>query len=176
MDTIRSIKRGDKKAFKKVYDTWYQRLFSYALKSTRNSSDAEDLTQEIFIKIWENRDRFIEEISIEAQFFNIARNSTIDYYRKKVAQSTLLLKLENEIRYFGETNESESPSNSQQINRLKKAVESLPKKRKEIFKLNKYSGLTYEEIAEEMGISKNTVHSQISKALSTLRSKLTSFL
>ena len=176
MDTIRSIINGDKKAFKKVYDSWYQRLFSFALKSTRNANDAEDLTQEIFIRIWENRNRFVEEISIESQFFTIARNITIDYYRKKVAQSNLLLKLENEIRYYNESNESESPLNSQHIIRLKKAIENLPQKRREIFKLNKYFGLTYEEIANEMGISKNTVHSQISKALSTIRSKLVSFL
>lgn len=164
------IREGNAKEFAVLYDIFHKRVYYFVLKSTQSQVDAEDLCQGIFLKIWENRNKLSPEIPLENQIFQIARSLVIDYYRAKTAQKKILANFTKR--------ETEEPSqlevDPQKVSSLKKAIDELPSKRKEIFKLSRFHGLSYEEIAEELSISKNTVHSQISKALNTLRKKLAS--
>ncbi|MEL7120616.1 MAG: sigma-70 family RNA polymerase sigma factor [Bacteroidota bacterium] len=170
MTLLKKIHSGDRKSFEGLYKAFHKRVYFFSLKSTQNEIEAEDLTQTIFIKIWENRSKLSLSIPLETQVFKIARTTTIDFYRAKTAQQKLLHKYKE---LNGHSVSDETESIKPKLDSLNRAIEELPKKRKEIFKLSRYHGLTHEEIAQELSISKNTVHVQISKALQTLRSKLT---
>lgn len=173
MKLVEIIKQGDEQAYRALYEKYYRRVYYFALKSVKNTVDAEDLSQSIFLKIWEKRTLLNESLPIEPQVFQIAKGVVIDYYRARTTQQQLLKKLYEQAP----TNGSESDNTAivvknRRLEHLKKAIEELPAKRREVFKLSRYDGLTYDEIAEELAISKNTVRVHMTKALTTLRKKL----
>ncbi|MCB0630620.1 MAG: RNA polymerase sigma-70 factor [Saprospiraceae bacterium] len=166
---------GNQQTFNEWYDAYHRRIYFFSLKSTGDVTEAEDLTQTIFLKIWENRNLLSHDIPLESQLFKIARGVVIDHYRSKTAQQRFLFTFNQ--NQSTATEENTDPDISvNKIESIKKAIEELPSKRREVFKLSRYHGLSYEEIADELSISKNTVHVHISKALSALRKKLANWL
>ncbi len=158
-----------------MYRQYYRRVYHFALKSVNDKAEAEDLCQSIFLKIWENRSRLDEQLEIEPQLFRIAKGVVIDHYRAQTRRQQL-------IQQFPRSSPSAtfagSPDNSDRTQRLesvRKAIEELPAKRRKVFKLSRYHGLTYDEIADELSISRHTVHVHISKAIIDLKKKLAAF-
>jgi len=169
---VEAIKQGDEQAYRALYEKYYRRVYFFALKSVKNTGDAEDISQSIFLKIWEKRALLDKTLPIEPQVFQIAKGVVIDYYRAKTTQQQLLNRFNDQAPLYSNESDNASADNTTRMEHLKKAIEELPDKRREVFKMSRYHGLTYDEIANELCISKNTVRVHITKALTTLREKL----
>ena len=164
------IKNGDEVAFELVFHRYKGYLLDFVNKSLPKEEDAEGIIQEVFVKLWLNKDKLDPSKSLNAFLFTIARNELYGHLRKLVSKRKYLEEL-----YFS-SNETADISENIEYLELEKTVtgllNSLPPKRREIFMLSRDKGLTYKEIAAQLGVSENTVDTQIRKALAFLKEKL----
>lgn len=168
MTVVELFKQGSQEAFEKIYRQYYKKVYLFACKHTSNSTQAEDILHDAFLRLWEKRAHINPDVPLEAQLFVITRNLIINQYRREMRSREMndqLSGAEMEIT-------DEDTSSDDLLRALNAAIETLPPKRREIFKLSKLEGLTYEEIAEALQISKNTVESQMVKALRFLRKRV----
>ena len=162
-------------AAKAFYDQHFDHVFSFLLGKTPNREVAKDLTQDVFFKVFQNWDKIDQSSAPKAYLFTLARNVLIDYYREQSKAKLLDLSslwADQEVW----TDEDDHTHQQEKLSHLKKAIEELPIQRREIIKLKKLEGLTTEEIAGKLSISKRTVENQLYRAMKTLRSKLVHFL
>lgn len=145
------------------------------LRYMRNSSDAQELTQMLFVRLWTKRHQLSLRKPLEAQVFVIARNLAIDELRKKARQHTLQSDYQAVVPSTSNCTE-EAILLQDMTQHLQGVIDLMPPKRKEIFHLSRRDGLSYREIANRQSISVKTVENQMSKALHFLRVKMTSFL
>lgn len=164
------FKIDSNKAFKEIYLAYYPGLCLYANSYTRDKQVSEDLVQNILLRFWENRASFNVQQDIKSYLYKSVYNSFIDSVRK---EKTLNKNLED-LRYsmLSSINEEDQETIDERIAVLKTEIEKLPERCKEIFILNKYESLKYQQIAEKLNISINTVENQIGKAYKILRMKL----
>lgn len=167
---IESLKNGDEKAYTFLIDTYHHKLCVYANSLVKNVYSAEDIVQNVFIKVWEQRERLKPDHSIKSFLYKLVYNEFIDLYRKNQSLFTL------EKSYHDALNsialEEDSESFQRVLNAVNKEIENLPGKCKEVFILSKKEGLTNIEIAEHLDVSIKTVEARITKAFSILRSSL----
>lgn len=167
---IESLKNGDEKAYNYLIDTYHHNLCVYANSLVKNIYSAEDIVQNVFIKVWEQRTRLKTNHAIKSFLYKLVYNEFIDLYRKNQSLFSL------EKSYYDALNsivlEDDSESLQRVINVVNKEIQNLPPKCKEVFILSKKEGLTNIEIAEHLDVSIKTVEAQITKAFSILRSSL----
>jgi len=167
---IESLRDGDEKAYTYLIDTYHHKLCVYANSLVKNIYSAEDIVQNVFIKVWEQRARLKSDHAIKSFLYKLAYNEFIDLYRKNQSLFSL------EKTYHDALNsvvlEDDSESFQRVLKVVNKEIESLPPKCKEVFILSKKEGLTNIEIAEHLEVSIKTVEAQITKAFSILRSSL----
>ena len=171
----KALKKGDLQAYNVLFNTYYARLFNYALKLANDESLAKDIVQDTFVKLWTKRKQINTDLSIANYLFKICKNEFLTYIRKENRDRTFLdeLKIETAHALFVEPDDKEEVS---RIEEVKEAIEKLTPKCKQAFKLSKYDGLTYKAIAEKMGISVKTVEIHISRAYTELRKSLKTLL
>ena len=149
--------------FETIFRCHYRPLTMYALRYTENIDDAEDIVQQSFIDIWERLSGGMAIDNLKAYLYTVVRNGSLTCVIHSPQKSTIQ---ENEME---DISEEERIIRSERDAQLWTAIDRLPKARKRIFLLSKRDGLTYKEIADELGISIKTVEHQISKAIKTLR-------
>jgi RNA polymerase sigma-70 factor (family 1) len=144
------------------------RLHTLVLKLTRSNQYARDIIQEVFLKLWEHRYHIHSIHNIEAWLYRLTENKVIDFLRKTAADNRLKEAIwKNQP---GELNETEDKVAAREYNQIiQKAVDQLPPQRKLIYYLNREKGLNYQEIADQLAISKHTVKNQLSTALQSIR-------
>lgn len=165
------LKEGNTYAFNKLYTIYSARLFNFALGICKNHEEAEEVVQQVFIKIWENHSDINPELSFSGYIFKIAKNILLNNIRKRI--------IEKEYQnYAVSLYESIEASPETEIdfslfqNILEDIISRIPEKRKEVFLLSRNKNLTYNQIAEKLNISVNTINTQISKSLQFIRSEL----
>ena len=167
---LESLRSGDEKAFTYMIDNYHHRLCVYANSLIKNAYTAEDIVQNVFVRTWEQRGRLKPNHSIKSFLYKSVYNEFIDQYRKNQSLFTL------EKNYHEALNsivlEEDSESFDKILTVVKKEIQNLPPKCKEVFILSKQEGLTNIEIAEHLNVSIKTVEAQITKAFSILRSSL----
>ncbi|MCI2227625.1 sigma-70 family RNA polymerase sigma factor [Polaribacter sp. MSW13] len=160
------IMNGNKYALEKAYRLHFKKVFSVARKYAGNDAEVEDIVQEVFLKLWRNRANISTELSIEHQLFVITKGLVLNSLREKVNRQKLLLKFKVERENDAIQVEDFS---KKRLTKINNTVSKLPKKQQIIFKMYRYEGLTYDEIATSLGISKNTVSSHLNSAMSFLK-------
>ncbi|MCL7764103.1 RNA polymerase sigma-70 factor [Polaribacter sp. Z014] len=162
-----NIKKDDEKAFKTLFDRYYKKLVDYSFSFTHNLQEAEDIVQQTFITLWTNRKKINTEKSIKSYLYRITQNSYIDTYRKQKHKESFF----DEIKERALSNRINDDDDliEQRISKLKIVIESLPEKCKEILKMNKFQGLKYKEIADQLDISVKTVESHMHTAFKKIR-------
>lgn len=168
---IRAFKKGDQRAFEKLFERHHKKLYAYLMRLFDSKEDAEEIVQESFIKIWEKREEFIEGYSFDAFLFKIAKNTFLNFVREKVNRKVF----EDHFQLIHEL-ETESADDYVIFNETREIIQliigEMPPKRREIFILRKIEGLSRKEIAEKLGISVVTVDSQLLKANNYLKDEL----
>ena len=143
----------------------YRPLCLYALHYLGDSDLAEDIVQESYTSLWEKLQEGANVFNRKSYLYMMVRNRCLDHLRKKSIPTESLKPYDT----YGIIDDDDAQERSQTEARLWTAIDSLPEKCREVFILSKRDGLKYEEIAEELGLSVNTVRNQISKALKVLK-------
>lgn len=168
---IECLKKDDFVAFDALFRKYSESLYAFALSMTRDSFAAQDITQLVFLKIWEKRARINEHLSFKSFLFSVTYHEAISWIRKEKSEKRRI----NEFVHISgfQTNETEKSIEFKNIEGIaNQLIEELPEKRKEIFKLSREQGYSNKDIAERLGISVKTVENQMTSALKYLREKL----
>ncbi|WP_136467000.1 RNA polymerase sigma factor [Flagellimonas onchidii] len=174
-DLISRVRSGDRGAYKIVYLHYYPKLRVYILNFTQDSYIAEDIAQEVLLKLWKKRKSLHLKKSINAYLYKLAYHEFYDLNKKKKKHANELEKLRYSV--LSELLSRENETDFQlRLQKVHKAIEELPPRRKEIFILCKKHGMRYKDIAQELGISIKTVENQMGKAMSEIRKKVNSKL
>lgn len=168
---VQLLQKGNVAAFDSLFGEYSQKLFGFALKYFKNQSDAEELVQEVFVKVWENRRTLKSEFSFKSYLFTIALNQIRKHFNKKATSLKYFETLQNDPEMVDHPSLQNDDYESvfQEINKL---IEQMPPRRREIFMKSKLEGKSSKEIAAELNISAGTVDNQVSEALRFMRSKL----
>lgn len=167
---FKHLKKGNAKAYTFLVDLYYNKLCAYANNLTRDDFRSEDIVQNVFVRIWEQREGLNSKISIKNYLYRSVYNEFIDQYRKEMAISKLEKKYIEGIDALVEIEDNKEDKRI--LSLIEFEIEQLPTKCKETFVLSKKEGLTYVEIAEFQNVSVNTVEKQMVKAFSILREKV----
>ncbi len=162
------IKQGDKNCFDVLFKKHYTRLCNFARGIVKVDDLAEETVQEVFVNLWENKNKIDVTKSVIAFLYTCVRNNA---YNKIEREKTRKL---YEERYTIKAEQDKEISEDKGeagllLGILKQAIENLPKKCKEIFLMSRYEGLTYDEISKYLNISVKTVENQMGIAFQKLR-------
>lgn len=172
------IKAGDEEAFELLFRQNYAGLVQFAWGYVRSKAVAEELVQDVFLKIWDNREGMVITGSDEGYLYKSVRNRCIDWSRhsKVVKEWKREKKREEEGRAGKGESVSHALHHKMLLEEIEKAIHDLPEKRREVFLMSRYENRTYKEIAEILEISASTVETHMSLALKTLRQKFLPFI
>lgn len=167
-DLIIKVKQGDEKAFSELFHHYRGKLFNFIRLSLMDEWDIENIVQEVFIRIWIKRETIDPEQGIEPFMFTIAKNLIKDQLRKQLIRQKFITALSQAEQKtdIHDINILEIEQLEQQLNML---IDQMPERRREIFMLSRVEGKTYKQISDELGISVNTVDTQIRRALEGLK-------
>lgn len=168
-NTLYKLREGNQHAFAELYNHYRIPALKFCISILKDEEESENMVHEVFIKIWERRAQIKPELNFHSYLFTCLRNMAFDHL-KKVEKSHFLRQkyLENMEMVL----EEEIDFKENKVRLLSKALDALSEKRKQILKLNIEDGKSYQEIAELMSISKNTVKNQLVKAKQFLRSRM----
>jgi RNA polymerase sigma-70 factor (ECF subfamily) len=172
------LKASDYDAFSDIFTMYCKQVYAFCCKSLLRE-DAEEIVQNVFMAVWENRHKVDTQYSFPSYLFSIAKYQIYNAIRQKVAQRVFMEK------YLQQPdNSSEIPEEYDDFipglkTKMKNAIRQLPDRQREIFVMSRIYQLTYKDIAEKLGISENTVDTSIRRSLNTLREtfrKITVFI
>lgn len=171
-DLILALKEGNLKAFNQVFDQYAKRLYRFSLGYLKSAENAEEIVQEVFLKIWNNREELILQKSFDSYLFTIAKNGILNTIRKSKSEQAYLnyAKL-----YSGGNVLLDQELDFKELDKAyQDAIAQLSPRRKEIFLLSREQSLSNAEIAKKMNISVKTVENQMTSALAEIRKNLRS--
>lgn len=167
---IEQVKNDSSFAFQVLFERYSAKIYHFALGYLKNKDDAEEIVQEVFLKIWKSREKLETSKSFESFLFTIAKNAILNTIRKSKYEQSYLsyaklhpgknILLDEELDF----NELKRAYN--------KSIEKLPARQKEIFLLRREKNLSNAEVAKEMGISVKTVENQMTSALAHIKGSL----
>lgn len=164
LNYIQNIKSGDHVSYEVVFKLFHKKVYAYFLKKTASEDMAQELTQLVFIKLWNFKHTLSESHELDLQLFRIAKTTLLDYF-KKLANDDRNLKL----YYSSISEEAGNPEQSFDTRQqLEVALSVLPPTRKKVFIMNRLRGYSYKEISEQLSISPRTVEKHISLAIKQL--------
>ena len=174
-DIARKIQKGDFKAFEMLFREYYPVLKCFALKYVTNEEVSEELVQEIFYNIWAKHSSFNVTTSVKGYLFKTTHNSCLQYFKRKKLESKYQEHVLSQPPGF-----YNDPSEELKVKELNTIIDntlqSLPERCRKIFRLSKFDGLKYHEIAEKLSISIKTVEANMGKALKQLRFTLKDYV
>lgn len=174
---IKKIRHDDVVAFETLFRKYYTALQRFIWGYVNSEAVAEELVQELFTRIWENRADLSISGSFKSYLFRAARNLSIDHLRHQQVKQNWN-KEQKAIHKYSDYPKSldERLHDKLVLEEVKQFIQELPKRRREIFMLSRYENMKYREIADLLDISMSTVETQISRALKMLRSKFSHLL
>lgn len=167
-DLASALQEGEEAAYVFLMDRYYQKLCRYAYGLCRETEQAEDIVQNVMVRIWEKRHHLKPDASVRSLLYRAVYNEFLDQYKKR--KSVLALE-KKYIEALDTIIEEDEGKLEKLIGLIKKEIEQLSPKCKEVFLLSKKEGLTNIEIADYLNISIKTVEAQITKAFHQLRKK-----
>lgn len=170
-DLLRRLSKGDEAAFVSIFDLYSARIYNFIIKYVQSPPLAEDLTQEVFMKLWESRAQVTKIESFKAYLFVIARNHTLNSLKKAFKSEAAVGEVvKNYVTQ--RSNTEEDILHKEYLQFLKRVLDSLPERSRRIFILCREEGKSYEEVAAAMGISKNAVKNHMVFSMKLLRSSV----
>lgn len=168
---VRELLSQNEKAFKKLYEKYRGDIFAYSRSLLKSEAAAEEIVQDVFMKVWIHSNSLDPGLCFKAYVFTIARNLCFNQLHR--ATNNQLLREEIFYKSQASQNLTEDTVLEAEYEKVKtSAVNLLPPKRKQIFEMSRTQGKSHEEISRELGISISTVKGQMSKALESIRQYL----
>lgn len=167
------LKNGDKSSFNHLYRILYSSLLNFSIRHLQSEQDAEDITQNLFMKIWEQRNKINEELNFKSYLFKIAKNDIYNVFKKRsygVRYCNHVI--ESGIHQAASKHTEERYEYQDELNLVSKLIDEFPPKQKLIFRLNKIDGYSQNEIATMLDLSVRTVENNVFRGVKKLRGKL----
>jgi len=165
---LEKLKEGDTFAFEVLFYKYRNKIKGFATKLVPTQIDPDEIVQEVFVKIWLKKESIDPEKNFQSYLFSIAKNLVLDHLKSAVNrklyfveehfQQDLIAEKDAEIQFSADTEE-----------RMLSLIQQIPERRREIFCLSRFDGLSYKQIAKRLNITENTVDSQIRNSLTFLR-------
>ncbi len=165
------LKEDDQLAYLEIYDRYKVLLQNHAMKKLSDMDDVEDILQELFIDVWDKRSAIHLTTGLASYLYTAVRNRIFNHFYKKQREGKYLNSLGDVIEK-GEYVTDLAIREKEYAEIIKNEIYALPPRMKEVFLLHRNEGLTYKEIAEQLGTSELTVATQVKKSLKTLRIRL----
>lgn len=172
---IDRLKQGEEAAYEFLFKEYYQILTVFANKYVKDFETAKEIVQDLFVHLYEKRDKLNIKSSLKSYLFRSTHNRSLNYINAEKIRN----KYVEHVKFTSNNtdNSIENEVNKTELeHELYKAIGDLPPKCQTIFKLNRFEGFSNKEIAEKLSLSKRTIETQISKALKILRIKMKPFL
>ena len=164
-----SIQKGNEHAFEELFHLYYGYLCAFANKLIEDEVAAEEIVQDFFVKLWDKREKLNIESSVKNYLFRSVKNLCLNHIKHnniKTAYARHVISEEANKDYGDNFVEPDLAK------KIEESIQSLPEKRRKIFRMSREEGLKYREIAEKLKISVKTVEAQMGVAIKTLREKL----
>lgn len=173
---LERVRTGDVEAFEAIFRAYKNDLGAFVTSYLRSRAAAEEVIQELFLRLWEHRDEWEITVPLAIYLFRAARNGAISYLRHERVEARFRERVANgesegfEPRQLPGADESADASDLEDA--IMRAVDALPERCREVFRLNRYHHLSYAQVALVMQISVKTVEVQMGRALTALRVRL----
>lgn len=161
-----SVAEGNQDAFDALFRRYYGPVNNFIRSLVKQSSITEDLTQDVFVNLWNSRHALGQVHNLNSYIYTSARNAVIDYMRR--AHNVYCISAEISERADDELLDERYFAVEKEL-LIRMVVENFPERRREIFRMSRFEGMSNDEIAEQLGISKKTVENQINLAMRDLR-------
>ncbi len=156
--------------FLEIYRAFYGKVFTFVLSLVKSKANAQDITQNIFMKLWKNRKKLEHIKSMDDYLFILSKNACMDYFRKASRKKEISTDVFDEFLLSRIVSSPEKRIDAlSDIQELRHVIDSLPSKRRDIFIMSRFDGLSNDEIASILGVSKKTVENQISLATKKIK-------
>lgn len=174
-ELIIKLARDDANAFEELYYHYVDRVFGFAYHFLRNKADTEEIIQEVFTKIWENRQKLNPDLSFNGYLLTTVKNTIFNENRKKIYHRAYI----SDVLKYMQTQKKDLEDEITYDNLMElihKTIDRMPPKRKEIFKLCRMEGLSYKDVSKSMSIAEKTVEAHMRLAIKDLKSMLAPIL
>lgn len=165
------IQKGNKMLYEGIFRQYYQMLCAFAISKLKDGELAEEIVQEVFVKLWEKREQ-LEVSNFKSYLFSSVNNTVLNHFKHQKVRREHAAEMKVVQEEAVEDSEVEYNELQLKINAL---IADMPEARQKVFKLVKIEGKKYKEVAEELGISVKTVENQMGSALKFLRAHLKEF-
>jgi len=163
------IRAGDMDAFETLYRSYWQRLYAFAFRYVRSKPDAEDVTQEVFLRIWRGRADWLPAGAVSNYLYLAVRNAA----RDRLARAAVARRGWWRLEQAETTQEFQCDLESRELAAaVERALAALPPKRAAVCRLRLMDGLSYAQIADRLGIGTKTVETQLARGLKTVREQI----
>ncbi|MDR2810759.1 MAG: RNA polymerase sigma factor [Tannerellaceae bacterium] len=174
---IRELRAGSCKAFNKLYALYADLLYGFILHLTKSPSEAKDILQETFLRIWQTKEHISTDASFKSYLYTIARNLMIDSFRRRLRSVAFDEYINSDAAQNYVDNGVEKEINLDEIcAKLEQAKDKLTARQRQIVELNKEEGFSISDIAAQLHLSKKTVKNQLSMGMKTLRAEFANLL
>lgn len=170
-DWLKNLKKGNEEAFRNIFEEYARRIFVFAKGYLKSNEEAEEVVQEVFIKVWNARASINTELSFKSYLFKITYNYIRELFLKKGRENSYKHEIIDFAVDFDNRTEERIDYHSL-LELVEQLIEKLPPRQKEIIILNKKQGLPSKEIAAILEISPRTVEKHLSEALKNLKAQL----
>lgn len=168
---IQRLSKGDEMAFEILFYRYRGKVGNFIKRSIPPQIDLEETVHEIFLRIWINKENLDGNLPFGPYLFRVARNIVIDELRKNIQHSIYLL--DDSFPSDFSINDTDFKIEERELQRwFKTILEKLPKRRRDIFMMNRFEDLSYRDIASKLSISENTVDTQIRRTLQYFREEI----
>ena len=169
-DILKDIAAGSSKAFRALYSQWEPTLSSFIFQVTRSKVITAEIVQDVFLKIWMTRESLVEVKDFKAYLFVISKNRAINALKKSLADLERIKKYASEVPF----NEQPVEDDDAQLHfsLIDEAIDQLSPRQKEIFLLHRHERYSYREIAEQLGIGKESVKTHLSLAIKSIKNHI----
>lgn len=165
---VEGLKNGDKEVFEDLYKQHYVPLCYYCVKYVERLEDAEEIVQDVFVKLWDKHKETTINTSVVAYLHKAVQNNALNYLNKRKIVDRYMDAQDGKLKHSFDDGQKILEDDELRLV-LKKAILELPEKRREIFEMSRFEDMKYSTIADQLSISVKTVENQMSKALKYLR-------
>ncbi|MFT3949903.1 MAG: RNA polymerase sigma-70 factor [Agriterribacter sp.] len=166
---LQQLSAGNEEAMKYVFNRYYDRLLKYVAAFIKSDQVAEELVMDVFMKIWLGRDIVMNIENLDAFLFRVAKNKAIDFLRSAARDSGLRQLLYSRIDIIASESADTGLLMQEYEAKIREAINLLSPQRRKVYLISREEDLTHDEIAERLGISRNTVNNHIVMARQFIR-------
>ncbi len=170
VECVNKIRLGNSAAFEELFNLYCKQLINFSRNYVKDKQIAENVVQDVFVSVWQNRTNLDPTKMIKAYLFTAVKNNSLKHLRHLNTENK---EIEDNLPYTDDKERPDKKLDEKEMElKIHQAIDELPEKCMEIFKMNRFENLKYAEIASILDISVKTVETQMGRALKKLRERL----